>query len=104
MRVTLVTSGGLAAGLRLGRPPTVIDSARLDADAAHHLAGLIAAARAEPPPASRRAVPDAMTYTITVEDGGDTAVLRRSDASMTEAFASMVDWLTIKALELESGP
>jgi hypothetical protein len=34
-----------------------------------------------------------MSYTVTVEDEGASGVLRRSDETMTPAFAALLDWL-----------
>ena len=94
MKVSLATHGGLAAGLRLGAPPVVVDSAGLpDADAGT-LGELVAAARAEPPPPpASGSARDAMSYTVTVEDEGGSAELRRSDEAMTPAFAALLEWL-----------
>jgi hypothetical protein len=94
VRVSLSTSGGLAGALRLGRPPTVVDSGTLPAEAARELAGLVAAARDEgPPPAPVRPAADQAGYTITVEDGGTPTVLERSDTTMTRAFADLLEWI-----------
>ncbi|WP_029432391.1 protealysin inhibitor emfourin [Blastococcus sp. URHD0036] len=94
MKVTLETHGGLAGGLRLGGRPVVLDAARLPEDDARTLGDLVAAARAEPAPQSaRRSAPDAMSYTVTVEDGSASDVLHRSDDGMTPAFAALLDWL-----------
>jgi hypothetical protein len=91
MRLTLAEHGGFAGGLRLGQAPVVVDVAGLpDADA-REVAGLLAAARAEAPPqVSAGAVADGMTWTVTVEDGGTEEVLRRTDATMSRAFAELV--------------
>jgi hypothetical protein len=98
VRVTLETSGGLAAGLRLGAQPLVVDSAQLPEPDANTLAALVDAARAETPrTGDRRVVPDAMSYTVTVEDGDGPVVLRGSDSSMTPAFAELLDWLGRRA-------
>ena len=91
MVVTLAVSGGFAAGLRLGAPPVVVDMSTLsDADAAT-LTGLLSAGRADPPPAEpSRAVPDQQSYTVTVDDGQTQEVLRRTDTTMSQAFADLV--------------
>jgi emfourin len=99
MRITLERHGGLAAGVR--RRPRVVDTGALAPEAARELARLVAEAKAAAPPpggsgsggAARRA-PDAMGYTITVEeDGQPPAVLRGSDADMPDAFAALLDRL-----------
>ena len=44
--------------------------------------------------------PDAMGYTITVEDDGQPPlVLRGSDAGMSDAFAALLEWLEAHAEE-----
>ena len=88
--MTLAVSGGLAAGLRLGRPPVAVDLSALPEADARELAGLLSAARAEPAAGTSRRVPDEQSYTVTVDDG---EVLRRSDTTMSPAFADLVDRL-----------
>jgi hypothetical protein len=89
--MSLAVSGGLAGGLRLGRPPVVVDLSTLtDADA-RELTGLLSAARAEPSPESPRRFPDEQSYTVTVDDGLEEGqVLRRSDSTMSQAFAELL--------------
>ena len=36
---------------------------------------------------------DLMSYTISVDDGDRSFVLKRSDSGMQGAFASLLDWL-----------
>ncbi len=94
MKVTFATHGGMAAALQLGRAPTVVDGSLLSEHEAAKLAGLVAAAREEAPPADRpRSIPDEAHYTITVDDGRTPAVLRRSDTTMSPAFAELLAWL-----------
>jgi len=94
VKVSLSISGGLAAGLRLGRPPTVVDGSGLSGTEAGELAGLLSAVRGEAPPAQPAArVPDEASYTVTVEDDGAPVVLRRSDTTMSQAFADLLSWL-----------
>jgi hypothetical protein len=91
MKVSLAVHGGFAAGLRLGRPPVVVDVSTLPDEDAAALAGLLSAARADPPPAEpSRAVPDQQSYTVTVDDGQTQEVLRRTDTTMSQAFADLV--------------
>jgi hypothetical protein len=94
MKLTLAEHGGLAAGLRLGHPPVVVDMSILpDADV-RQLTDLLSAARADPAPSgSARTVPDAMSYTVTVEDDGRQEVLRRTDTTMSREFAELLDRL-----------
>jgi hypothetical protein len=94
MKVTLATNGGLGAGLQLGRRPLVVDDTRVSNADARRLAVLVDAARAEAPSAeASRPAPDAMSYTITVEDGGRSTALTQSEAAMSPAFAALLGWL-----------
>ena len=94
MKVTLAVQGGLAAGLRLGRPPVVVDTSTLTDEDARELTGLLAGAKAGPAPAqASRAVPDEQSYTVTVDDGSTREVLRRTDTTMSREFAGLVDRL-----------
>jgi hypothetical protein len=94
MKVSLVRRGGWGAGINPRLPAAVVDSATLAQAAADELARLVAAAKAAPPqegnPESAR---DAMTYVITIEDGGATSVLTQSDTTMSSAFVALRDWL-----------
>lgn len=91
MKITLATHGGQAAALNLRRPPRVIDTDTLTAGDAAELARLAADAATTPPrgeaPGKSR---DAMSYTITVEDGGKQTVLSQSDTTMSQAFAKLL--------------
>ena len=100
MRVSLATHGGLAAGLRLGRQPSTLDTSGLTAAEAVEVTRLVEAART----ASSRAAAgagdamgrDAMSYEVTVETGAgraDPVVLRQTDTSMTAEFAALLRWL-----------
>jgi hypothetical protein len=95
MKITLAKHGGLAAGIR--QLPRVVNSSALPEKAVAELAGLIAAAKAEPPPVDDKPgrARDAMSYTITVEEAetGEPIVLRESDAGMTSSFAALLDWI-----------
>lgn len=86
MKITLREHGGLAAAIR--RPPRVIDTATLPADQAAAVAKLAAAAGSGP--AGPGAARDAMSYEITIEDGGRQSVLRGSDGSMPAPLAELV--------------
>ncbi|MET7986495.1 MULTISPECIES: protealysin inhibitor emfourin [unclassified Streptomyces] len=94
MKVTWEAHGGQAAAIRLGLPPKVLDTDALPDDAAGELDRLVAAAvvpeAGEERPSRAR---DAMSYTITVEDGGRSTALTRSDATMSPAFAALLGWL-----------
>jgi hypothetical protein len=100
MKVTLEQHGGLAAGVR--RRPRVVETGALAPEAAGELARLAAEAKAAPAPggSGARRAPDAMGYTITVEDDGQPPlVLRGSDAGMSDAFAALLEWLEAHAEE-----
>lgn len=94
MRVALATHGGQAAAINLRLPPRVLDTGSLPPDAARELRRLVAAASAESGgtrrPGSAR---DAMSYTITVEDGPDSRTLTGSDTAMSPAFADLLSWI-----------
>ena len=93
MKITLVQHGGLAAGIR--RKPQVLDAHALPTEAAGELGKLVAVAKAEPRPEENEPgrARDAMSYTITVEDGGEPTLLRGSDTNMSPAFAALLDWV-----------
>lgn len=99
MKVTSTTHGGQAAGIRLHLPPRVLDAATLPKAKADELARLVAAAKAAPAaketsPGSAR---DAMSYTITVEDGGSPITLRQSDTTMSPSFDALLRWIETHA-------
>ena len=117
MEIEVSTSGGLTAGMRYGRTPQVLRTDQLDPGDSRALSELIERARAaaEPAPSAvgcgddsgatgsltaragaapaPRRMPDAMSYTITVRDGSQAAVLKESDADMTDEFAALLDWV-----------
>ncbi|MFI0960693.1 protealysin inhibitor emfourin [Streptomyces sp. NPDC021080] len=93
MKVTWETYGGQAAAIRLGLPPKVLDTGALPENAARELDRLVAAAVPETEEKRADRARDAMSYTITVEDGGRSTAMTRSDATMTPAFAALLSWL-----------
>ncbi|AKJ14706.1 hypothetical protein ABB07_32995 [Streptomyces incarnatus] len=93
MKVTLATHGGQAAAIHLRLPPRVLDTDVLPEDAAAELARLVAAAVPAAEEERHGRAPDAMSYTITVEDEGRSTVLTQSDAAMSPAFAALLGWL-----------
>jgi hypothetical protein len=101
MKVSLATHGGQIASINLRHPPRVVDSSSLPAREAEELARLVAATKTSPP--ARDVSPglarDAMSYTITIQDGDSTATLKQSDMTASPAFIALRDW--IKA---HSGP
>jgi hypothetical protein len=94
MRVTLATYGGQAAAINLRLPPKVLDADALPENAAAELAQLVEAAvpaaEEDRPPSRAR---DAMSYTITVEEGGRSTVLTQSETTMSPEFAALLSWL-----------
>lgn len=94
MRVSLATHGGMAAPIIRRLSPRVLDTDKLPDAAARELRRLVAAASADPGgahPASHAR--DAMTYTITVDDGPHSATLTSSDTSMSQAFDALLTWI-----------
>jgi hypothetical protein len=92
MRVSLATHGGLAAPITRRLPARVLDADRLPDDAVRELRRLVTAATTDPGgvhPA--RSAGDAMTYTITVDDGPHSTTLTSSDTAMSQAFATLLD-------------
>jgi len=94
MRVSLATHGGQAAAINLRLPPRVLDADSLPPETARELRRLVAAASAESG-GTRRAGParDAMSYTITVDDGARSATLTGSDTAMSPAFGALLSWI-----------
>lgn len=95
MKISLAKHGGQAAGMLLGRPPQVLDTGTLPPTAAEEISRLVEAARAaqqaeDNGPGRAR---DAMSYTITVEDGDCETVLKCSDTNISRAFANLLVWL-----------
>ncbi|MER6471493.1 protealysin inhibitor emfourin [Streptomyces collinus] len=93
MKITLVTDGGLAATVLADLPPQVLDTDTLSEGAAAELHRLLSAAArsvaegTEEPSSLAR---DAMSYSITVEEGGHASVLVQSDTTMSEEFAALL--------------
>lgn len=91
MKVSLVLRGGLAAGIR--RPPLIVDSAALDDAGAAELKALATAAASAATPARSERARDEMSYTITIEDSGNTETLSQSDTAMSAEFSRLLAWL-----------
>ena len=89
MKLSLATHGGFAAGIR--RPPRTVDLDKLPDTAAREVLDALAAARASPGTgAASDKARDAMSYVVTVEDGGTSMELRQSDVTMTPEFDALV--------------
>jgi hypothetical protein len=91
MRVTLRTQGGLAAAITMRLPPKVVDSDDLPPEAEAELRTLVSAA-ADTAVRSASAH-DAMTYTITVEEAGESSTLTAGDTTMSPAFDKLMSWI-----------
>ena len=78
-----------------GQRARVVDTGSMTKETADEFAALVAKAKAQPPHADDTAGRgrDMMTYSITIEDNGQTLVLKQSDATRTEAFAELQDWI-----------
>ncbi|MEW2051337.1 protealysin inhibitor emfourin [Streptomyces sp. NPDC005476] len=91
-----MTEGGLAATVLAGLPPQVLNTDTLSEEAAAELHRLVAAAArsvaegTEEPSSLAR---DAMSYSITAEEGGHASVLVQSDTTMSPEFAALLRWL-----------
>jgi len=88
MKLSLATHGGFAAGIR--RPVRTVDLDKLPEMAAREVLQALAAARASPGSGAADKARDAMSYVVTVEDGGAATELRRSDATMTPEFDALL--------------
>jgi hypothetical protein len=98
MKVTLATHGGLAAAINIRLPPRVVDTETLPGPAAAELSRLVAAAKAvNASPAGDERARDAMSYTITVEERGQSTTLAQSDVTMSAQFAALLNWLQQQA-------
>jgi hypothetical protein len=93
MKVMLAKHGGLFAGIV--RPPQCVDATALPKPQAKVLKRLVADTVASPSMETQALgkARDAMSYTITVEDGNRSTVLHQSDATMSEKFAVLLEWL-----------
>jgi hypothetical protein len=93
MKITLTKHGGFAAGMF--RPPSIVASSTLTAADAAELSRLVTAVKMSP--AERGEEPgqarDAMSYTMTIEEDGETTVISQSDINMSPAFADLMQWI-----------
>jgi hypothetical protein len=93
MKISLTKHGGFAAGMF--RPPSIVESSTLAAADAAELSRLVMAVKMAPieqgeEPGQAR---DAMSYTMTIEDDGETTVITQSDINMSSAFADLMQWI-----------
>jgi hypothetical protein len=99
MKVSLATHGGHLAGYYLGRPPQIVNAESLPKDAAEELARLVEAAKGSPASEHARSdlARDAMSYTITIENGDPPVVLVQSDGTMSPEFVALRNWIKTHA-------
>jgi hypothetical protein len=92
MRITLERHGGLAA---LRYPPKRIDGSALPPVQLLRLTELIEAAKrgSAAKAADTSKVRDGMTYVISIEDKGESAVLSQSDGGLSADFAALLTWI-----------
>ena len=78
-----------------GQRARVVDTDSMSKEMADELARLVAEAKAHPPGTDATAGRgrDMMTYSITIEDDGQALVLKQSDATRTQAFIELQDWI-----------
>jgi hypothetical protein len=92
MRITLTRHGGLLAGMK--RPPRIIDVTSLDPERAERLRTLVARAiGAQRDRDSVRAIPDAMSYSIAIEDEGQVTTLKQTEPTESSPFADLLEFL-----------
>ena len=88
MRLTLQVHGGIAA---IRRRPVSLDTASLQpgqASTVEQLARTLVATASAP---SGEPLPDAMSYTLTVEDDGKSVVVKQRDGGTTPEFEHLLD-------------
>lgn len=94
MKVSLAKHGGYAAGMRIRQPAAELDAADLDASRQRELMGLIdAASKSQAPETQLRPMPDAMSYTVTIDGDGGPIVLRGVDGETSPEFDALLSWL-----------
>lgn len=95
MKIGLAIHGGLAAGIRLGRPARTLDADALPETEKSKLRELIAAAKREAASGASKGPrgADNQSYTISVADGDEPLELTQYDATMSPAFAALRNWI-----------
>jgi hypothetical protein len=92
MRITLTRHGGQLAGMK--RPPRIIDVTSLDPERAERLRTLVARAiGAQRDRESVRAIPDAISYSIAIEDEGQVTTLKQTEPTEPSPFADLLEFL-----------
>jgi hypothetical protein len=94
VKVMLETYGGLAAPITMRQPPVVLDTNHLAPEAEAEVSQLVqAAASTARPPKGSGLVSDAMSYTVTVDDGQRQITFNASDVTMSPEFAALLSWI-----------
>ena len=94
MLISLAMRGGLAAAITRRLPPRVVDTAGLPPETTLWVRDLVSAASVEGSDPTRSGLArDAMSYTITVVDGGHSTTLTASDTAMPPAFGALLRWI-----------
>jgi hypothetical protein len=88
MRLTLQVHGGIVA---IQRKPVSLDTAALQPAEANAIESLVRTLVASPAVAAGEPLPDAMSYTLTVEDGGNKSVVKQRDGGITADFSRLLD-------------
>jgi len=94
MKATLREYGGHIDPL--GRRAYVADSAAMTEATVEEFTKLVIEAQAQQPAAGDNGGArggDVMTYTINIEHGGQPTALKQSDATSTDAFTALQNWL-----------
>jgi hypothetical protein len=83
-----------------GQRARVVDTGSMSKEMADKRARLVAEAEARTPGPDATAGKgrDMMTYSITIEQDGQTLVLKQSDATRTQAFVELQDWIRQNAV------
>jgi len=88
MRMTLQVHGGIAA---IRRKALSMDTALLQPEQANIVENLARTVTATAPVPSVEPLPDAMSYTLTIEDDGKKSVVKQRDGSITPEFQRLLD-------------
>lgn len=93
MRITLHRTGGLLP--RQQEVQVTVDTETLGSDEAQRVEALARQALAAGAPAasSGRAVPDAFSYEVTIDDAGTAKTLVSGDVGMPGELRALVSWL-----------
>jgi hypothetical protein len=78
-----------------GQRARIVDTGSMNQETADELARLVAEAKTQPPGPDATAGKgrDMMSYSITIEQDGRSLVLKQSDATRTQAFIDLQNWI-----------